>query len=217
VSGWSICSIASRLLLLLLLLFSVSGGPEAGDNRLQVVSRVVGSAAREGDVVLRYGTGFWSAWFRDASRHEKRFSHAGIVISDDNMLYVVHSSASDINGQGTVRQEPLGEFLEEAKDFAVFRFHVSDEIRQRIGLYARSFLGRPFDALFNLDDESRLYCTELVMLSVNRAAGKEMIGPEWINGVPVVTLDRCYLHNDSYPVVDRRDMADAAGRRGGLW
>ena len=39
----------------------------------------VASAVRNGDVILRSGTGLWSDLFRSRNARDKRFSHVGVV------------------------------------------------------------------------------------------------------------------------------------------
>lgn len=147
----------------------------------------------DGDLVLRHAAGRWSNYFRDSSPVERRFSHIGIVVREVDGWNVIHADASDRTGVGCVRREPLDVFLREAVDWAVFRVSASEEQRTAIAGEARAFLGVPFDAEFNPDDASRVYCTELVYHTFRSALGPAVIPRSEHRGRGIVYLDSCYL------------------------
>ncbi|NTW83268.1 MAG: hypothetical protein HGB36_07875 [Chlorobiaceae bacterium] len=157
--------------------------------------RLALSSCEDGDLVFRYGNGFWSPHFRNVSTLHKRFSHTGIVSIRFGRPWVVHSDAHSLTGVGQVRMEPLESFLADASDFAFFRLDAPQSVRTHIATVAFSYLGRPFDPSFDLHDPSKLYCSELVMHAVNEAAGKELIKPSVINGETVVAIDDCYRNS----------------------
>jgi hypothetical protein len=150
------------------------------------------SVCRDGDLVFRYGNGFWSPYFRDASRVHKRFSHAGVVVYRNGCPWVVHSDAHSLTGIGTVHLERLDKFLAGATDYAFFTIQAPRTIRERIAAVACSYIGRPFDVSFDTEDASKLYCSELLMHAVNEATGSTVIKPSLIHGKTVVTIDDCY-------------------------
>uniref|UniRef100_B3EKF4 Permuted papain-like amidase YaeF/Yiix C92 family enzyme n=1 Tax=Chlorobium phaeobacteroides (strain BS1) TaxID=331678 RepID=B3EKF4_CHLPB len=147
-----------------------------------------------GDIILRYGKGLWSQFFRDVSRRDKRFSHAGIVVREEGAFYVIHAAAAELTGVGKVTCDPLGAFLEASSDYAVYRLAVSGPVRQKIAHNARNYLGVSFDTSFDLSEQERLYCTEMVMQAVNKATGFVVIRPTAASGIAVVAPDNCYEH-----------------------
>jgi hypothetical protein len=153
-----------------------------------------------GDLVYRFGNGVYSAYFRDVSQHEKRYSHVGIVIMPDNgsPAQVVHAEANDYTGQGHVRTEPLAGFLKEAHDWAVYRVQAREQTGQDIAAKALGYSERrvPFDLEFDAADTTAFYCTELVMHCVNDALGETRIRPNSrLSGRQVVAIDDTYLHD----------------------
>lgn len=158
----------------------------------------------EGDIILRYGNGFWSPFFRNVSRYEKRFSHAGVVVMENGTFFVVHASAHEMNGVGCVSCVSLRQFLSVSSDYAVYRFETEKNVRWRIAENAKSYIGRPFDSSFNIADKNRVYCTELVMHSVNDAVGYKAISPTVVNGVVLVAPDDCYEDRSFVAVADKR-------------
>lgn len=127
---------------------------------------------RGGDLVCRLGDGFFSNVFRQYSGGEERFSHIGILHREDSMVYVIHAEASEFTGVGSVRMDPLSDFLDHAYDYDFY--HVkNDTIRNRIDSFASYYLkrGTSFDMDFYITSDSTLYCSELVAVSINRAVG----------------------------------------------
>ena len=199
-SGKCTCSQGSKFVLqpyvfLFCCAFLIAFPVVTGDQtRFDAKTVIEEGALEEGDIILRYGNGLWSPVFRNVSRRDKRFSHAGIVVREGGAACVVHASAADLTGVGKVSWETVEDFLAASADYAVYRLAIPDLVRQRIAANARSYLGLSFDTLFDLSDTSRLYCTELVMQAVNEAAGFVVIRPTVANGIAVVAPDNCYEH-----------------------
>ena len=200
-SGKCTCSRRSKVVLLLLSVFfiPVLTDPVVGPPYLMRYAEASGttleSLLAEGDVILRYGNGFWSPLCRDVSSREKRFSHAGIVVRDERGFGVVHASGGEFTGSGAVSCEPLGSFLASSTDFSVYRIDRAKVSGKKIAGNAAALIGRPFDRAFDLDDGGRrMYCTELVRHAVNTAAGFAVIGTTSVHGTPLVAPDDCYAH-----------------------
>ena len=100
----------------------------------------------EGETVLMLGGGI--------------YSHVGVINVEDKGVFVIHVVPSS---PSMVRKERLQKFVNDSVAFAVYRVQTSHEHRQRAALLAKAWVGRkPFDRDFNLRDDGRLYCTELV-------------------------------------------------------
>ena len=149
-----------------------------------------------GDVVCRAGTGFWSRYFIAASTWEKRFSHVGIVVSNQiESVKIIHSEANDFTGVGSVRIDSWQSFFKTASECAVFRYDGSLATRMSIAESACRRLGVPFDADFDLKTTNELYCTEFVRIAVNEAVGRELIGVSSSHGNVIVAIDDVYRRN----------------------
>ncbi len=178
-------------LLFFCLLLPASSATEGTLRNQRVLQRAV-SACRDGDLVFRYGNGFLSPYFRDASTVHKRFSHTGVIVFQNGLPWVVHSDAHSMTGIGKVHLVRLDEFLSGASDYAFYRLGASGNVGLRISQAASSYIGRQFDTEFDTQDASKLYCSELVMRAVNEACGRPVIRPSVIHGKSVVAIDDCY-------------------------
>lgn len=134
----------------------------------------------DGDVVFRRGRSLNSRAVLLADQ-DSRFSHVGVVIgSATSEASVVHAVPSTEDDLGGVRIEPLAEFLSEKKAVTWGVYRLAREDRLAFSKEAAKYAekagreGVEFDSAFELVDDSKLYCTELVWRAY-RAAGLDII------------------------------------------
>ena len=82
----------------------------------------------EGDLVLRCGNDFASASLRDFSQHEKLYSHSGVALTNNGVMYVYSNMAGDINPDELMRRDHVDSFLSPVKNIAagVYRYDFSN-------------------------------------------------------------------------------------------
>ena len=130
-----------------------------------------------GDIVVRMGKGVWSEYFAGISKHEKLYSHAGIVVKINSELFVAHEDADDLTGHGSASLVSYAEFVADSSRLAFYRVKASVIKRNSIAQKALSLTVRsvPFDINFSLDTVDALYCTEFVWYSVLSSAGLDIV------------------------------------------
>lgn len=126
---------------------------------------------RHGDIIMRSGVGLWSELFREYNRHDKRFSHVGIVIVRDGRFFVLHSEGDDISGKGDVHLDTVDDFIGASSGIGISRLHTLDN--EMLAENALKYQGRKFDWKFNRKESTMLYCTELIDLALRATAGGE--------------------------------------------
>lgn len=122
---------------------------------------------KDGDVIFRRGTSFVSNMVLLAD-NSSPYSHTGIIRIINDSIYVIHAvPAETLTENDEVKIEPLNCFLfrDRATKIAVYRLMNDDTLTAASAAnnalyYAR--INTPFDPDFNLADDSKLYCTELV-------------------------------------------------------
>ena len=128
------------------------------------------SILKDGDVIFRRGTSFVSNMVLMADE-KSPYSHTGIIKIIDNAFYVIHSvPAEKLGEEDLTKLELLANFLcrDRSTAIAIYRLKNQNEtISDCAANLAYSFAEQkiPFDSDFNLSDDSRLYCTELVWKS----------------------------------------------------
>jgi hypothetical protein len=123
---------------------------------------------KDGDIICRLGDRLWSYYFKDMSPVDKRFSHLGIIRINDNKITVIHAEGRAIQGKDFVNEVDLDEFLEIAKAVGVYR--INDYDGKIISSAAMEYTGYPFDWKFDLTDENKIYCTELLYVILQKIA-----------------------------------------------
>jgi hypothetical protein len=130
------------------------------DDIKPIDSSIVIPYLKDGDIILRQGDGPWSPAFRDMSLTDKRFSHLGIVRIHDGNISIINSVGYLTNNKKGVEEKTLEEFLSVARISGVFRANFTEG--SKISDKAVEYVNYPFDWDFDLEDDSQIYCTELL-------------------------------------------------------
>lgn len=137
-----------------------------------------------GDIVFRRGTGLSS---RAIITIDNRglYSHVGVVVNDNGSWKVVHAvpGESDFPGQpDKVKMEPVNVFFasDRAIAGAVMRINMEFSVKsiaakQAMMLYQRNTV---FDHDYDLEDSTKMYCSELVEF-VFRKAGVDLVNGKY--------------------------------------
>ena len=115
----------------------------------------------DGDIICRLGDRLWSQVFKDISEEDKRFSHIGIIRITDDQINVIHAEGTTKPDKDFVKEEPLTDFLKIARAIGIYRINDIDTA-DKISDSAMEYIGIPFDWQFDMNDNSKLYCTELL-------------------------------------------------------
>ncbi len=152
---------------------------------------------KTGDIVLRSGKGFISRMFRDASTHDRVYSHAGIVLIREGKPMVVHFIEEQGKKVG-LHIDPVEVFCDPSHNdaFAIFRYDQmtghETELRNFIIQTFRSNMA--FDEQFNLESDDSYYCSEFVYKAILFATGNRLPVTQ-LNGFRYVAPDNLYLNS----------------------
>jgi permuted papain-like amidase YaeF/Yiix C92 family enzyme len=145
---------------------------------------------RDGDLLFRTGRDMTSRIVL-AQSSDSRYSHVGMVIVQDGRPLVLHAVPT-----GGVVLQTLAYFAapERAAEVAALRpTALGDLGRVALRAYALAQVGKPFDDELAYSEDSRLFCTELVMKALAKA------GIDADTPVPRV---RVPLHDEAIPTPD---------------
>ena len=125
---------------------------------------------KSGDIILRLENGLVSEIFRKIATKQGDFSHAGILINENSVVYVYHTQIDDGSSNGFARKDKLETFLLNATKYAVYRFEGTiDTISVIANLNGYVQRKIPFDVNFDYTDTSTLYCTQMVASAYNNS------------------------------------------------
>ena len=154
------------------------------------------SIVEDGDIICRLGDRLWSQFFKDMSETDKRYSHIGIVRIKDGIITVIHSEGDSGHGRDYVNEIAFEEFISIARAVGIYR--IKDEIKEKYTIaasqlsnLAAEYLGTPFDWQFDMTDESKIYCTELLSVILKRIAPELELTSAYVKewGRYVIPLD----------------------------
>ena len=129
-----------------------------------------------GDIAFRRENSFWGDIATSAARKEGKYSHSGVIVVEKGKIYVIHAYADVNSKQAEVAKQSLDEFLHNASAKGFYRLNFPAKIRTDIAKQALVYYNNrtPFDDNFSLEDDKKVYCTELVWRSIKTASGYDV-------------------------------------------
>lgn len=152
--------------------------PASASQRPYTLSPEEYQLLKDGDIVMRRGHGFVSAVINELFQTGYNLSHCAIVAEENGLKTVIHSVSSELSGKDGVQQEPLEQFVNESVRGTFIAVRLKREgLDAALPLYyVRKYLQQhiPFDDKFDLNDSTRLYCTELIYRAYLQAYGEDL-------------------------------------------
>jgi uncharacterized protein YycO len=149
------------------------------------------SSLKDGDIICRLGNRPWSAFFKELSPTDKRFSHLGIVRIRDNVVSVINAEGLAIEGKDYVNEVSLKEFLRIAQSIGIYRLRSIEG--GKISDKALEYKGHPFDWQFDMEDDEKIYCSELLYVILKKLDINIELNKIWLKeiGKNIIPLDVC--------------------------
>ena len=174
--------------------------PRGTPSTIQSSDRLFG-IVREGDIICRLGDRLWSQLFKDVSVIDKRYSHMGIININNGLINVINAEGNTGHGKDSVNEVTLDEFLKVARAVGIYR--IKDIEGGQIANLAIEYIGIPFDWQFDLYDESKLYCTELLYVILRRIDQKLKLNTVYIKGlgkeiIPLESISQSEYFSEIY-------------------
>ena len=153
--------------------------PDSVVKQRWIAINAVKDSIREGDLILRCGNDFISESLSDFSQQEKLYSHSGIAIIDDGILYVYSNMAGDINPDEIMRRDNIDSFITPVNNVAVgiYRYDITNEELEKLKkiIHTHHINKLPFDMNFDLSTNDKMYCAEMIAKAVEDATSKRII------------------------------------------
>jgi hypothetical protein len=128
---------------------------------------------REGDLVMRNSTELSSQIIREFCRTDKSYSHAGMVFFENGYPMIYHILPGDENPDEKLTRDSLMSFTPPRRNtgFAIYRYQLQPQELTDLRNIVHDWYntGVKFDSLLNLENDDRLYCSELVYKAVKYA------------------------------------------------
>jgi hypothetical protein len=142
------------------------------------IIKVVEDSIREGDLVLRCGNDFISESLSDFSQQEKLYSHSGLALMNDSVMYIYSNMAGDINPDEVMRRDNVDSFITPVNNVAVgvYRYDLTKEELEKLKAIVFNHYANKlqFDMNFNLASDDKMYCAEMIAKAVEQASNKRI-------------------------------------------
>jgi uncharacterized protein YycO len=155
-------------MILLLGLFLKSDSVDLPATPQNLADLIAKEQLEAGDLIFRRGISFVSRLVQVADQ-QTVYTHVGIVVDYEGEKRVVHAVPSETPDEADkVKMESLHDFLqpERAVELGVYRLNEHKHFQEASAAARWAFKmaqkAIPFDKGFDLQDTSRLYCTELI-------------------------------------------------------
>ncbi len=137
---------------------------------------------------------------RRLSQKDKTYSHCGIAEWEKDTLFVYHALGGELNPDQKIRRDPFRLFCNpyENRGFGVFRYKINDQQQKNIGNIARTFYADniKFDLLFDLESDDKMYCSEFVYKTIERATGDSIKpGTTTFNHKKFIAVDNLFVNS----------------------
>ena len=149
------------------------------------------SVIQPGDVILETSDAYPNWQRMEVVTLGSVYTHAAIYEGDGKFL---EATTGDPSGKGVIRTD-LKEYLEGPIHIKIVRPPYKDANDVKVALdYARAQLDKPYDSAFNYEDDSKIYCAELVKKAIDQCpsgietpmahtlftklTGKKAVGPD---------------------------------------
>jgi uncharacterized protein YycO len=148
------------------------------------------SILEDGDIIFRLGDRPWSMIIKDIATNKKEYSHVGIIKRKKDVT-VISAETLNFDGKDGVVDESLEKFIYVAQSVGIYRLQSSE--RNRISRIAGEYIGKPFDWEFDIKDDSRIYCSELLYVVLGRIRPDIILNTVYIKEIKkdVIPLDVC--------------------------
>lgn len=142
---------------------------------------------QDADLVFRRGRDVMSDIVL-ANGNASQYSHIGLLMHVDGRAFVIHAMPDEGDSANGVVLESLESFSNSsnAASLAVYRVEgLNKEERKLITAFAMHQLGKGFDDEFRMSDDTKFYCTELVLKSF-AAANRTLVDDKAYVGVTLL-------------------------------
>ena len=132
----------------------------------------------EGDIILRRGSGMLSNYIIQKLNDSLPISHCGIIVKNHQDIHVIHSILSEEKGIRGITKEPVDDFIQDAllNSLIIIRQKQSEKYKLDFVAQAEQMLKAkiPFDPMFDIQTQEKMYCTEIVWSISKDLLGKDI-------------------------------------------
>lgn len=159
----------------------------------------------KGDIILRRGSGILSNYIISVLKDSLPISHCGIIVKKDSDIHVIHSILREENAIKGITKEPIEDFVQEAllNSLVILRQKQSEKYKLEFVSKAEELLKEaiPFDPMFDIQTQEKMYCTEIVWSISNLLLEKDIFKEKVLAGnIELLSFDN-FFNSEYFEVV----------------
>lgn len=151
------------------------------------------SLLQNGDIIVRTGNDMTSEMFREANSKDKTYSHCGIVLIEEGQPYIYHSIGGEDNLNEVLRRDDIQTWASPLHNsgIGILRYRFTPAQIDSLAAITRGYYNqhKKFDMQFDITNDDKLYCAELLYLAINKSLRKAVIQPTKRMGYTYVAVD----------------------------
>lgn len=136
---------------------------------------------KNGDLITRAGTDAISASLRNFNKTDKSYSHSGIALIENGNVFVYHTLSGAENPSDKMMKQPFDSFCNPHNKSGVgfFRYDLNDKEVAAVDSIFKHYYkrGLTFDKVFDLKDDSAMYCAEIIYKTLKQVTNNRIILP----------------------------------------
>lgn len=157
---------------------------------------------QSGDMIFRSGNDEVSQAARSFNRKDTSFSHCGLVLMENDSLFVYHALGGGYNPSQKLLRQPIDSFCNpiENNTIGIYRYPLTSLQVKKLENVVQEFHQAEiqFDLFFNFKSDDKMYCAEFVFKSLNRALDSALTPYVRMDTIPFgITTDDLFLHPNS--------------------
>ncbi len=125
---------------------------------------------KNGDLILRRGEDFISATASGFSQTDNTYSHSGIVLIENDTVFVYHSIGLGDSRESFVKRDLFEGFCDTRENLkiGIYRYNFTKEIINRLDSIVKNRYKNKlrFDSKFDLKTDDKQYCSEFIYKSI---------------------------------------------------
>lgn len=175
----------------------------------EILDEEVYSLLKPGDIIMRRGRGFFSDNIIRSLNDSAAVSHVALLNKKNDEWQVIHSISRLLSETNGIQTQALKDFHRHSRPGStiIVRYRSTDSEIEKMIQKAENLLALqlPFDNSFNLENNSSIYCSELIY----RILPEEFqTGALILRNMDIISFDS-FLNPDFFEIiVDMRSMID---------
>jgi Permuted papain-like amidase enzyme, YaeF/YiiX, C92 family len=133
------------------------------------------SLVKDGDLIVRLNRDPMSRYIKNFNKHDKSYSHAGIVFLENGYPYVFDIVNGEENPGECIRRDSLSRFTSPRRNsaYGIFRYQLKEDELKRLHEIIQDWINKKirFDHAFDLRTNDRMYCSEMISKAIAEATG----------------------------------------------